>query len=176
MLQSPNDSPRSRLGPSLSLKQDLSLDDGLVQRLLLPQPLDILGPMLVSVLESLGKLVVQALEGTDQASSDLDTITLPVTLGGTLDHVIVLLGLLGDNVILVLAQQHGQELVGVIESRDPRIMGNGSQTGRVVESGSDRGEQDTDLLVRRGRNFHQSSEDLDSLGSVDVLPRWTNRC
>jgi hypothetical protein len=49
-----------------------------------------------------------------------------------------------------------------------------SQVGRVVETGSDGSEQDPDLLIGCGRDFEQSGEDLDRLGTVDVLSGGTS--
>ena len=154
MLQSPHDCPRSRLAPPFSLKQHLSLDDRLVQRPLFPQPLDVLAPVLIRVLQRLCKLVVQVFDKRDQAPSDLDpSIRHALGSRGTFDHVVVLFRLFSDDVLFVLAEEHGDQLVGLVQCRDPRVVRDRSQVGRVVETGSDGGKQDPDLLVGRGRDF-----------------------
>lgn len=175
VFQPPHDGSTGRVLPTLTFKQDLSLDNRLVQGLFLAQSLDVFTAVLIRVLERLGKLAIDALEQVDQASANLDGgVVLFVTLSrGTFDHVVVLASILRNDVCVVGRQEHGDELVEFRQSRAPRVVRHRGQVGRVVETSGDEGEEHSDLLVRRRGNLDQLLQNLDRLRPIRVFPSPT---
>ncbi len=50
-------------------------------------------------------------------------------------------------------------------------MRHGSEVLRIVESGGNEGEENSDFLVRCGRYFEELGEDFDAFRSVGILKR-----
>lgn len=151
------------------LKVDLRLDDSFVDLLLILESIDIFSGVWVDVLERFGKLVVQSIDETDDATSHNDDRGRIIGRGSSFVGIVVI-GRFFSNSVLTFLCEIGQEDVEIRSSGGPGLDRHVSlRRGVVVEKGGDEGEENSNSLVRRSGDGEESFENLGLLSSIGVL-------
>jgi hypothetical protein len=151
------------------LEENLSLDNRLIDDLLVLETVDVLSSMGVEVLEGLRELVIEAVdESHDRATNDDDGL---FSRGGSLDLVIVIGGGLANG-------EGGFGKEGIEEGIEEFLGGRPGferhvSVGRgvVIELSRDEGEDDSDLLVGGSGDAEETFESRDLSVAVGVLER-----
>ena len=155
-------------GGLAALGVDLGTHKVGVESALVSQPLDVLRSVRVDVLEHAGKLIIETLDEGRNAARNLEDLARGD--GGELLVILPLLSALGDHNLLVVLedfQETGDLLLGSL----PVLLRHLRAAARCeVETGGDKGEENTNALVVADRDIDQLLHDLDLLKTVGVLP------
>lgn len=167
MLQTAHDNSRQRFDLIGLLVERLGAADSAVQDLLILETVDIIRSMRVDVLQAASELIVQTVNEADDGTANAHNSAR--VCRSSLSKFIIVLGSLLNGVLGVGGHDR-DELIDLTLSREPKLSGHvRCNSGIVVETRGDEGEEDTDALVGGCGDFQELLEDPDLLGAVSVL-------